>query len=298
MVLFLPSNSFAEQVYRGYFDCKKNINGIEECDTNQNFETLISHLANDAKERIFRNAARLVLQKIPYQYGGRCDHETVEQCTQKLKRGQGLDCSGVINYLFKISNFDIIFDSNDDNKNDAHFTSWLLKHQANINNSKECRKMQEEQIKRMKTNNLAAALVAQDLSNNTVPSMNTCNKSDYAVSRPSEKTNKRSFIENPEPGTILAYNAQGSNKAHVVMVIDPYKCIAFNSTSYTAHTGPSGVQFHQIMKKENCFEGKWTGWDIVDQETHTWDAIYVPPIYDSYKLNPKKDDIFYWHYHK
>lgn len=77
----------------------------------------------------------------------------------------------------------------------------------------------------------------------------------------------------PQAGDILAF------KGHVVMVVDPYKCTAINSTSYVLeetengnsvrNSRLSGVYFQKV-EKGICENGHWYSWD---NRTNVWKVM-------------------------
>jgi len=71
----------------------------------------------------------------------------------------------------------------------------------------------------------------------------------------------------PKTGDILAFYDSSKKMGHAVIVIDPEKCIGFNSTPYYAdyltkkrNDELEGVGF-QIVGESRCKDGKWRAWD-------------------------------------
>lgn len=70
----------------------------------------------------------------------------------------------------------------------------------------------------------------------------------------------------PQTGDILSFNYSGSG--HMVVVVDPQKCIAVNSAAWVwdeqnnrSIPAEKGVRFHHIYRDARCKDGIWHSWD-------------------------------------
>lgn len=78
----------------------------------------------------------------------------------------------------------------------------------------------------------------------------------------------------PKTGDILSYNHGGNG--HMVVVIDPQKCIAVNSAAWVwdaqrnrSIPAEKGVRFHQIYRESRCKDGIWHAWDKASNKFET-----------------------------
>lgn len=185
------------------------------CTTTNEFENLINQLKREHTSpviiQVYREAAKLVCDDIVYRHGGKNNPNT------------GLDCTGVICYLFNTL------------KMPFHYEQ------------------------------MSTSFMTHDHSNDF-----------FADFTDIKKNPNGSF--SPHYGDLLVYH--NGREGHVVMVVDPKNCIAFNSTSYAAKDGPklNGVQFHRIFAPQRCLNGDWKYWDITNT-AHQFDRLLRPNAY-------------------
>ncbi len=255
-MLIQYSYSNTLQIQKNYEVISDNYYFDKNLQPNDNFINLLNSQSNKYVRAVLKSAFEFAAQSRKIGYGFGAEFEPLINGTKLIpKMNQNkqiinwtVDCSGLMSHIFKHANQflevnNIIKKNYEGNNENNEKNISLIVPQFNTETMVRSRDFSLKQIEKLKNENQKII-------------------HDYYVYIP--KLNGNGF--NPQSGDLLAYYNFKEKRGHVVMVIDPYQCIAINSTTYNYNPGSSskfrGVYFNKIESGDcDPISGTWKSWD-------------------------------------